>query len=185
MRKLLFSLLAMLFLMGSSAGMVAAQDDEATPADDSAPAAEGENPRDPQIGDTVTVYSEQGDPLAEITVTNVERGWEGYDEYSEPARGQEILAVSVEVVNLAERSSYEFAEYDFGVQDAMGHYWGTGYVSVAEEPEPPLLESSVTLEGEASEEFTLLFVIYDDVPLNYLYFQQSGTLVTLVDLSEA
>jgi hypothetical protein len=188
MRKLLFSLLAMLFVMGSSAGIVAAQDDATPEADDTEDVATGsENPRDPQVGDTVTIYdSDSGDALAEVTVDSVELGWEGYGEYDAPERGLTYLLVTVTISNLAERSSFEVSSYGFGVQDNLGNFWASqGYLGDDAELENPLLESGTELEGEESATFSLPYIVFEDVGLNYLYYSASGTLVTVVDLSEA
>lgn len=185
MRKFLVGLLALLMLVGSSAGVMAAQDDEATPADEGGTAASGEvNPRDPQIGDPVTYYSEEGDPVAAFTVTGVEAGWEGYDEFSEPPAGSQYVAISISVENLTERSTFDVSQYRFSVQDNYSYFWGSPYVSVEEDLDPPLLESDLSLEGEATEEFSLVFLVYEDIGLNYLYYSDSGVLMTLVDLSE-
>ncbi|MEJ7837212.1 MAG: DUF4352 domain-containing protein [Thermomicrobiales bacterium] len=184
MRKLLTGLFALLMLIGSSAGVMAAQDDEATPADDTTAEAGEVNPRDPQIGDPVIYYSEEGDPVAQFTVTAVEAGWEGYDEYSEPPAGSQYVVVSMSVENLTERSTFEVSEYRFSVQDNLGYLYGSPYVSPEEDLDPPLIESDISLEGEAVEEFSLVFLVYEDIGLNYLYYSDSGILLTLVDLSE-
>jgi len=182
MRTLLVGLFALLFMMGSSAGLLAAQDD-ATPEDESAAAAES-NPLDPQTGDVVTYFTEENDPVATFTVTDVEFGWEGFDEFSEPPAGSEFVAIAVEVENITERSSFDVSQYRFGLQDSLGHFWSTTYVGVEEDPEPPLLEDDLSIEGGATEAFTLIFVINEDTPLGYLYYSDSGVLLTLANLSE-
>ena len=68
MRKILVALFAMLFLVGGSASIVAAQSD-ATPAAGSE-ASSGSNPIDPKIGDTVTYFDENGDPAGTATVSS-------------------------------------------------------------------------------------------------------------------
>lgn len=183
MRKILVGLFAMLFLFGSSAGVMAAQDD-ATPEDEGSPTGEV-NPRSPQVGDPITYYSEEGDAIAIVTVTGVEFGWEDYDEYSEPPRGSEYIIVSISVENLSERSTFEMSNYGFSVQDNYGYFWGSPYLSSDTELDPPLLEDGVELEGGDSIEFSLPFIVYEDIGLNYLYYSASGVLLTLVDLSEA
>lgn len=80
MRKVFGVVFAMLLLMGSTFSAMAAE--KATPAADDKAATSGDtNPVNPQIGDPVTLFAANGDAIATVTVTDVERNWEGYDEY--------------------------------------------------------------------------------------------------------
>lgn len=200
MRKFLFVLFAMLFLMGSSAGIVAAQDDEGTPeddvdsaqADDATPEDEDDsdsaassetNPVNPQIGDTVTYFATNGDPQVTITVTDAFRDWEEYDEFSEPDRGITYLAVAIEVENVSE-DPFELDPYRFGLQDAQGFFYGNAFVTPAEDAETEVLTEAVELDGGDTYEGVVIFEVFDDQQLSSLFWSESGILLTLVDLSE-
>jgi hypothetical protein len=183
MRKLLLALFAMLMLMGSTVSFGLAQDD-ATPEADDVEAAEGTNPVDPKVGDTVTYYAENGDAVANVTVNSIERGWEDYDEYSEPDRGMEFVAFTVVVESTIERGAIDVEPYDFSLQTASGGYWGTAYAS-AEDAEPPLLEDAVSLADGDSEEFTIVFAVLEDEPLAHLFWgPDSGVFLTLAQLED-
>jgi hypothetical protein len=179
MRKLLFGLLAAFFLMGSSAGVIAAQDD-ATPA---AEAGGETNPTNPQIGDTVTYFASNGDPQVMLTVADAFRDWEDYDEFSEPDRGVTYLAVELEVENVSDEA-FELDPYRFGLQDGQGFYFGTSWVTPAEGAEPEVLTEAVEVDGGDSWTGLVVFEVYDEQPLGSLYWNESGILLTLADLSE-
>jgi hypothetical protein len=201
MRKFLFALFAMLFLVGSSAGIVAAQDDDATPPDedvdssqvedatpdddedtDSGDSGDGEtNPVNPQIGDTVTLFSTQGDPQVTFTVNDAFRDWDEYDEFSEPDRGVTYLAVDL-TVEVVSEDAYELDPYRFGLQDGQGFFYGDAFVS-ADEAETEVLTEAVTLNGGDTWEGVIIFEVYDDQTLGSLFWSESGILLTVADLS--
>lgn len=200
MRKFLIALFAMLFLVGSSAGIVAAQDDDATPPDedvDSSQVADatpeddedtdtgdtGEsNPVNPQIGDTVTLYSTQGDPQVTFTVTDAYRDWDEYDEFDEPERRTTYLAVEISVEVVSE-DAFELDPYRFGLQDSQGFFSGNSFVSPVEGAETEVLSEAVTLNGGDTWEGAVIFVVYDDQTLGSLFWSESGILLTVADLS--
>ena len=171
MRKLLLALLATLFLLGSSAALTTAQDDATPDAPDMEEASgtgEGTNPVDPAIGDTVTYYGENGDPSGTATVTGIERGWEEFDEFNEPERGSEYVAFTVVVESTISRGAIEVDDYDFSLQTAEGYLWSTSFAS-SETADPPLLEDAVSLASGDSEEFTIIFEVFEGEALGLLF----------------
>ncbi|MBA3379014.1 MAG: hypothetical protein H0T93_09030 [Chloroflexia bacterium] len=184
MRKFLLALLATLFLLGSSAAFATAQDD-ATPevgAGDASGPSDGTNPIDPAIGDSVTYYGENGDPSGTATVTGIERGWEDFEEFYEPERGSEYVAFTVVVESTIARGAIEVDDYDFSLQTTEGYLWSTSFAS-SETAEPPLLEDAVSLASGDSEEFTIVFEVFEDEALAHLYWQpDSGVLITMAQL---
>ncbi len=181
MRKLFVALFAALFLIGGSASMVAAQSD-ATPATDAKTESDGSNPIDPEIGDTVTYYGEDGDAVGNVTITAIERGWEDYDEFSEPDNGNEYVAFTVVVESTISRGAIEVEDYDFSLQTAGGYLWQTSYTS-SETADPPLLEDTVSLANGDSEEFTIVFEVIQGEALGHLFWQpESGVLITAAQL---
>ena len=198
MRKFLIALFAMLFMMGSSAGLVAAQSDDdatpddsdttqvddATPEDEDAAAPSGEtNPVNPQFGDVVTYYATSGDPQVAFTVNDAFRDWDEYDEFSEPDRGVTYLAVEITVENVSD-DPFDLDPFRFGLQDGQGFFTGTSYVSAGEDAETEVLSESVTVDGGDTYEGVFIFEVIDDQPLGSLFWNESGILLTLADLSE-
>lgn len=182
MRKLLYALIAMLMLFASGSSLVAAQDDGTPEDDESDVVAEGVNPVDPAIGDTVTWIDDRGNPLAAVTVTGLERGWEEYDEFSEPERGYEFVAFTIEVESLIGRGAIEVYPYGFYLQTTNGGWLSPGYAS-SETAEPPLLVDTVSLAKGDSEEFTIVFPVYEEDALAHLMWQPEGLyMLTLASL---
>jgi len=143
----------------------------------------GVNPVDPQFDDVVTLYATSGAPIATFTVTDAERGWDDYEEYSEPERGSTYLAVSLEVENVSDEA-WNLNPYDFILQDGQGFAYGNSYVSVVEDADPEVLEEEITIDGGDSWEGVVIFEIFKDQELAHLYWSDSGVLLTLADLSE-
>ncbi|MDQ3657710.1 MAG: hypothetical protein M3457_21875 [Chloroflexota bacterium] len=185
MRKLLLTLFATLLLMGSSAALVATAQDDATPeagAGEASGPGEGTNPIDPAIGDTVTYYGEDGNSSGTATVTEITRGWEEFDEFNEPERGSEYVAFTVVVESTISRGAIEVDDYDFSLQTAEGYLWPTSFAS-SETAEPPLLEDAVSLASGDSEEFTIVFEVFEGEALAHLFWQpDSGVLITMAQL---
>jgi hypothetical protein len=186
MRKLLLALIAALFLMGSSSALIATAQDDATPesagASEASGTGEGTNPIDPAIGDTVTYYGEDGDPAGTATVSAIERGWEEFDEFNEPERGYEYVAFTVTVESTIARGAIDVESYDFSLQTAEGYLWSNSFAS-SETAEPPLLEDAVSLASGDSEEFTIVFEVFEGEALGHLFWKpDSGVLITMAQL---
>jgi ABC-type oligopeptide transport system substrate-binding subunit len=182
MRKMLFALLATLLFMGSSATLVATAQDDATPEPDAQSAPSGTNPIDPRVGDEVTFYTEDGDEAGIATVTGIERGWEEYDEFQEPEDGTEYVAFTITIESTISRGAIDVSAYDFSLQTAAGYLWSNAYAS-SETTEPPVLEDDVSLASGDSEEFTVIFQVYEDEELAHLFWQpDSGVLLTIAQL---
>ncbi|CAN5853891.1 hypothetical protein BH24CHL3_BH24CHL3_09320 [soil metagenome] len=185
MRKLLLALFATLFLMLSTATLVATAQDAATPdLEDGKVAglAEGTNPVDPAIGDSVTFFSEDGNSAGAATATEFTRGWEDFDEFSEPENGYEYVAFTVVVESTIARGAIDVDNFDFSLQTGAGYLWGAAFVQ-SETADPPLLEDSVSLASGDSEEFTIVFEVFEGEPLAHLFWQpDSGVLITVAQL---
>jgi hypothetical protein len=182
MRKLLLALLATLLFAGS--GALVATADEATPQADQGDFADGggSNPIDPAIGDAVTYYTEDGQEAGTVTAVEIERGWEDYDEFYEPEAGTEYVAFTITVESTIERGAIDVSNFDFSLQTAQGLLWSSSFVN-SETAEPPLLEDEVSLAAGDSEEFTIVFQVYEDEELAHLFWQpDSGVLLTVAQL---
>lgn len=169
MRKLLVALFAMLFLMGSSASLVAVAQADATP-EAEGEAVEGSNPVDPAIGDTVTYYGQNGDPVGTIVVTGITRNWEDYGEYEEPDPGVEYVSFTIEVESTTARGAIDVDPYDFRLQSPNGFIYGNAYAQGAEGVEPEILTESVSLAGGETLETQVVFEVFEGEDLAHLFW---------------
>lgn len=181
MRKLFVALFAMLFFMGSSASLVAVAQDDATPAADGQ-AVEGTNPVDPAIGDTVTYYGQNGEPVGTISVTGITRNWEDYGEYEEPDPGVEYISVTIEVESVTSRGAIDIDPYDFSLQSPSGFVYDTAYAQGAEGVEPEILTESVSLAGGETLEAQVVFEVYEGESLAHLFWAPEGAFLTIANL---
>ena len=157
---------------------VMAQD--ATPA--AAPAAGG-SAVDPAIGETVTCVDVSGNPIAHVTVENVEHNWQGFDEFYEPDPGVEYVAFTITVESVITRGSVEVSDFDFSMQDASGFLWSTAFVQAAPGTDPAPLEDELALVSGDSATFLVVFAVLQDQPLAHLFWQpDSGRLLTIANL---
>jgi hypothetical protein len=176
MRKLLAVLGAMLLLGGSAIGVMA---QDATPA----AGVDAGNAADPAIGDTVTYIDESGNPMATVTIDDVERGWKDFGEYDEPDAGNEYVAMTVTVTSEVGRGSLEVSDFDFSLQDSDGFLWGTAYADAAEGVEIVPLEDDLNLASGESATFLVVFQVLEGQQLTHVFWQpDSGRLLTLASL---
>lgn len=187
MRTVVASVFAFLLLIGSSISALAAT--QATPdAGSSTPLAGNSgdvNPVNPQIGDSITLFAANGDAIATISVTDVERNWEGFDEYQEPETGSEYVAVTIEIESTVSRGAVEVSPYDFSLQDGQSFLWSTAYARNEDSPKDvQVLTDTMQLAGGENAEFLVIFQTYVDQPLQNVYWNPESSLLTLADLSE-
>jgi hypothetical protein len=179
MRKLLLAILAMMFLMGGSGAMVATAQDDATPEGE---AVESANPVDPEIGDTVTYYGANGDPVGEITVTEITRNWEDYGEFEEPDPGTEYIAVTIEVESLTSRGAIDIDPYRFTLQTPSGFFYNPDFVQGADDLDPAVISESTSLAGGETLEGLLVFQTFADEELAHLFWTPEGAFLTVANL---
>ncbi len=186
MRKMLLALLAMLFLMGGSASLVAtAQDDatpDATPEGEAEEAVESSNPVDPAIGEAVTYYGQNGDPVGEIIITEITRNWEDYGEFEEPDPGVEYIAFTIEVESLTSRGAIEVDPYRFTLQSPAGFIYDNSFVQGAEGLDPAVLTESTSLAGGETLEALVVFEVFADEDLAHLFWAPEGAFLTVANL---
>jgi len=183
MRKLLLALFATLFFIGSTATLAVTAQDDATPESEELEGpVEGSNPVDPATGDTVTYYGEDGNSSGTATANEFTRAWEEFDEFYEPERDFEYVAFTVTVESTISRGAIEVDSFDFSLQTAAGYLWSTSFIQ-SETADPPLLEDTVSLASGDSEEFTIVFEVFEGEELAHLFWQpDSGVLITVAQL---
>lgn len=183
MRKLFAILGAMLLFTVSALGVMA--QDTATPAA-STPVAEGAvsgGAVDPALGESVVYVDVSGNPVANITVEDVERNWQDYAEFSEPEPGIEYVAFTVTVESVISRGAVEIRDFDFTLQDSAGFLWGTTFADAADGVEIGPLDDDVQLASGESATFLVVFEVLQDQQLAHLFWQpDSGRLITLASL---
>lgn len=182
MRMLMAAMLAIVMSFGSAAGAAIAQD-AATPTADEDVAGGGETSSAKGIDAEATYFSERGDAIATLKVVDVERGWEEYDEFSEPDAGVEYAAVTFEVSSVG-GDNVIVKPFDFSLIDGVGRNNSSAFVQVADDSDVELLEDDAAVaDGEATE-YVLIFQVFEDVPLGYFLWQPDSGIIIVVDLTE-
>ncbi|HWV24208.1 MAG TPA: hypothetical protein VNZ58_08455, partial [Thermomicrobiales bacterium] len=113
MRKLLTAIFALMLMLGSTASIAMAQSTPEASADSSA-AAISETSFAKGLNAPATYFSERGDPVATMTVVDIERGWQDYGEYYAPDPGVEYVAVTFEI-SVVSRGNLVVEPYDFSL----------------------------------------------------------------------
>lgn len=184
MKRFITGVLAGTLLLTGSASLATAQDATPSTALEELAGSQASNPVDPAIGDTVTFYGEDGEPVGNVTVDSIERGWADFDEYSEPEAGTEYVAFVITVESTIARGAIDVEDYDFSLQTAQGYLWSTSYAS-SEAADPALLEDTVSLASGDSETFTVVFQVIEGEQLAHLFWQpDSGVLITAALLAD-
>jgi len=139
-----------------------------------------------QIGDTVTVFNAEGDPIAEVTVTEVIDPFEDYEEFSAPLEDERFVLALIEIENTGERP-FEFSHYDFYVLDSLGRAASANFSSRTEDSieEYPDLVSTDMNAGETVSGAIVYRVAADAelVQLYYSFYSDVSHLYLLADLS--
>jgi hypothetical protein len=190
MQSLVVALVAMLFLIGSPSSLVMIAQDDATPAtaaEDATPEgdgeeAEGTNPVDPEIGDTVTYFGQNGAPVGTIVATEITRNWEDFGEFEEPDPGVEYISVTIEVESLTARGAIDLDPYRFTLQSPSGFFYNPAFVQGAEDLDVPVLTETVSLAGGETLETQVVFEVLEGEELAHLFWMPEGALLTVAKL---
>ncbi|HEV2529153.1 MAG TPA: DUF4352 domain-containing protein [Thermomicrobiales bacterium] len=135
----------------------------------------------PAVGETVTAYNAEGEEMAAVTVTDYVDPFEEYGEFSAPARGERVIAVTVEVENLLANDGFDFDSYDFSIQTTEGLLVSTSFVTPAEDSGIEEFED-VRLGGGESAEGTIFFVLPEDIEVAGIIYQpDTGIVVNIGD----
>lgn len=184
MRKFLTILIALMMATGS-AGLVMAQDSatpEAPDADTAVEPAESSIARDLNI--PATYFTDRGAAIATLTVVDVERGWQDYDDRDAPEPGIEYVAVTFEI-DVVSRGDLDVKPNDFSLIDGIGRNISRSRVRLAEESNADIFEDTITVAAGETTGFTLLFEVYEETPLGYFMWQPARDTIILVDMNDA
>ena len=199
MQSLVVALVAMLFLIGSPSSLAMIAQDDATPAnaqDDATPAnaqedatpegdggeTEPTNPVDPEIGDTVTYFGQNGAPVGRIVATEITRNWEDFGEFEEPDPGVEYISITIEVESLTARGAIDLDPYRFTLQSPSGFFYNPAFVQGAENLDVPVLTETVSLAGGETLETQIVFEVFEGEELAHLFWMPEGALLTVAKL---
>jgi hypothetical protein len=136
-------------------------------------------------GEPVVVVDDTGNPVAAISVTNVEPAWTGFGEDPVPDVGFEYLRVTVVVESRTLRGVYPVDQYHFLLQDVDGFITTVQNVPTAEQvaSREELVTSAQLLDGETFE-LPLTFEIVTGVAPQALFYQPAGNrLITVHEFS--
>ncbi|HVL23667.1 MAG TPA: DUF4352 domain-containing protein [Thermomicrobiales bacterium] len=183
MRKLLLALCALFFMVGGSASVAMAQADATPAADEPAAGAAGDTAFARGLDAPATYFAENGSPVATVTVSDVERGWQDFGEYYEPDPGVEYVAVTFQVESVS-KSNLVVKAYDFSLLDGFGRNNSRSYVDAAEGSDVQLLDDDVAVASGETAEFTVVFELFEDTEIGYFMWQPDSGVIVLVDLSE-
>jgi hypothetical protein len=129
------------------------------------------------------LFSERGDVIATLTVTDVERGWQDYAEFYEPSAGKEFVAVTFEV-SMESRGSLLVSAYTFTLLDGFGYMNTASYAEPDTGNDQPILIEDVDVASGETVEFVVIFEVYEDAPLGMLMWQPEFTFFALVDFTD-
>lgn len=184
LQRIMAMLMALSLLVGSAA-IVAAQNSDATPAaeeeDDSGSGAPN---LDATIGDPVTFVGDNGEDFAVLTVEEAIVPFEDFGEYFDPAADATYIAVQITVENVdPDDDSFEFSNYDLGIQDSLGYYYRTEFVSLDDDSEFEEIEGQDIEPGDSITGYVFFAIPEDNEPVR-IFYSPSGRLLQLADLRD-
>jgi hypothetical protein len=181
LRTLFGALLALIMTLTTVSG-IAAQD-ASTPEAEADAAPTGESAISRGLDAPAVFFSERGDPIATVSVLDVERGWEDYGEFYEPERGAEYVAVTFEV-NVVDSSNLVLEAYDFSLVDSFGRNNSRAFVDVAEGSDTVVFDEDVAVASGETAEVLVIFQVYEDADLGFFMWQPDSGVIVAVDLTE-
>jgi hypothetical protein len=138
----------------------------------------------PVIGDEVPYIGEAGNDIATISVLQVVRGWDEYDEFSEPEGGTEYIAVELAVTHLGRRGDLLVRPYDFRIQDVDGFLISEAWVDARSGAELVPSDDEVLVASGETESVVVIFQVLEGIPLSHLFWSpEYDRLITLADLT--
>lgn len=143
-------------------------------------AASGEPTPFAQGLNTPATYTDiRGNPVFSISVTGVERDWQGYEQYSAPEASKEYVAVSLTVTNLTSRAS-TVSPYMIQMLDSTGMLMEQAYLYEVTD----IWVDDISVPAGESVEGTMLFLMYTDLEPMMLMWQPEYGVFVMVYLGE-
>lgn len=176
MRRIVLGLLVLMttFALALPAS-IAAQDSEATPEADATAA----------IGEPVSYLSESGSEIATLTVTQMVRPWDEYDEFYDPQTGTEYVAFEIEVEHLGRRGDLVIRGFDFRLQDVDGFLISQAFTDAADGAELSPTEEDLAIAPGETKSVVVVFQVIEGIELSNLYWLPDyDRMITLADLAD-
>jgi len=142
------------------------------------------------VGDTppggnvpATIFDEEGNPVATITVIGTQAGWTDYEEGEEPDEGREYVQVVVEVASELTEGTFGISVGDFVLQDEHGFITGAATIRSASQAEADeeIVDEADLANGE-SLELALTFQVESGVGAQSVFYRPDED--RLVDITE-
>lgn len=130
----------------------------------------------------VTWTDDRGNPVATLEITNVEEGWSDFDEYNEPERGTQYIAVDITVTNVSD-SNLILEPYGLSLIDNTGLNNGRAYASAVEGADPVLTDDTPIAAGETFQGTVVFNLLLDMTPSAFMWQPDSG-LIHLINLND-
>lgn len=171
MKRIMY-LVAVFLLFIVPSAHISAQTPVATTPDEPSAFARG-------LNQTATFFDGRGNPVFEITLTGIERDWQGYDEYSAPDRGMVYLKLDFTFTNLTDRSDI-ISPYDIMLIDEFGMAVEQGYFS---DNRDIMTDDAAIAAGETIEG-SVVYEIYADLEPMMVLWEPEYDLHVFIYLGE-
>lgn len=153
------------------------------PGDTGAPAttepAAGECPDPTAAAEPATVYDDDGNPAAEITLTAFERPFTDFEEDSEPDEDREYARATLSIASVAAEDSFEVAVDQFIIQDELGFVNSGNNVRTAAQAEADEdVPGDAELEPGDSIELAATFEVFPGIVSESLLYRPSDDRLT-------
>ena len=191
MRRLIISGAAVAALGFAGVANATTEPPDSTDAGDSADATTDETMGEgTAVGDTppggnvpATIFDEEGNPEATITVLGTEAQWTDYEEGQEPDEGREYVQVVVEVASEMTEGTFGVSVRDFILQDEHGFITGAATIRSASQAEADeeIVDEADLANGE-SLELALTFQVAAGVGPQSVFYRPDDD--RLVDITE-
>lgn len=180
MRRSIVSLMVLIvtlaFALPSAMAPVAAQAPTSTP--------ESEEAVTGAIGETISYISESGSEIATLTVLQMVRPWDEFDEFYDPQTGTEYVAFEIEVTHLGRRGELVLRGFDFRLQDVDGFLLSQAWTNSAEGADLVPSEDDVAIASGDTATIVVVFQVIEGIDLSNLYWLPDyDRMITLADLT--
>ncbi len=137
------------------------------------PAPDADVPDESAVGNTVVYVDESGNGIANITVVELARDWQGHDNQP-PREGFEYIAVTVTVESTIARGTLDVRDHYVILQDADGFVWTRAGVRVPEDAATIPLAAPQQLANGESVTFLVVFQVLPGQALDHLFWAPAG-----------
>lgn len=185
MKRFISAFVAMVMMFGMMSTATLAQRGASTPeaGTTTTEVTPGENAYARGFNAEGLLFSERGDTIATLVVTDVERDWQDYAQYYEPSAGKQFVAVTFQIT-MESRGSLLVSSYAFQLLDGYGFMNPSVWVEPAEGSDVPVLTEDTNVASGETVEFVVVFEAYEDAPLGFFLWQPEYGYYVMIDLTD-